>query len=61
MRLSEVLTHGALWPLKCAKAVWAAYLCTNRVEKERSSNRLEAQSVSQFVPGPWVTLGMELR
>lgn len=37
------------------------YLCTNRVEKERSNSRLAAQTGSQFMPGPWVTLGMELR
>lgn len=52
---------GALWPLKCAKAVRAAYLGINRVEKGRSNSRIAAQTVSQFMPGPWGTLGVELR
>lgn len=57
----RLLPTGVLWPLKCAKAVGAAYLGINWVEKERSNRRRAAQTVSQFLPGPWVTLGVELR
>lgn len=51
---------GAWWPLKLPQAVWAAYLGTNKVGKERSISRLGTQSIVLVCAWPLVTLGMEL-